>query len=145
VDPNYLFGRQTIGLVAIERGDADRGVASFEAARRLTNDVESLNSLAGAALAEARAGRVIAARGRLHEAELQARAYSPAPLHTALFMAQAYVALGNADQALAWFARYQPRANLHFQLHLRCDPTFDAISTDRRFRSLLTGVAPVPG
>lgn len=49
LDPNYLFGRTAVGYIAIERGDYDRGVAAFEAARRLTNDVKAVNSEAGAA------------------------------------------------------------------------------------------------
>jgi tetratricopeptide (TPR) repeat protein len=145
LDPNYLLGRNTVGYVAVERGDYDHGVAAFDAARRLTNDVEALNSLAGAALAVARAGRRAEARAMLRNAEARSKAYAPAPLHTAIFMAQVYAALGDADRAVAWLTRYQPRGSLHFQLHLRCDPPFDPIVSDRRFRSLLTLPAPLPG
>jgi serine/threonine protein kinase/Tfp pilus assembly protein PilF len=145
LDPNYLLGRSSVGYVAVERGDYDRGIAAFEASRRLTSDVEALNSIAGAAFAEARAGRGSAARARLHEAELKAKAFSPTPLHTAVYMAQAYAALGEAEHAVEWLARFQPRAHMHFQLHLRCDPPFDSIRSDQRFRSLLTVLASSSG
>ena len=143
LDPNYQLGRNTAGYVAIERGDYDRAVAAFEAARRLSGDVEAVNSLAGAALAEARAGRSQEARAKLRETESEAKAYSPVAAHTALFIAQAYAELGGVDRAVAWLSRYQPRRSLHFQLHLRCDPPFDPIVHDQRFRSLLTLPAPL--
>jgi serine/threonine protein kinase len=145
LDPNYLLGRSTVGYIAVERGEYDRGVAAFEAARRLTTDVEALNSLAGAALAEARAGRRPEARARLREAESQAKAYAPPSSHTAVYVATAYAGLGDADRAVAWLARFQPRRSMHFQLHLRCDPPFDPIRGDQRFQSLLTLPAPLPG
>lgn len=145
LDPNYLLGRSSVGYIAVERGDYGHGVAAFEASRRLTSDVEALNSLAGAAFAEARAGRGSAARIRLREAELRANAFSPTPLHTAVYMSQAYAALGEAEHAVGWLARFQPRANMHFQLHLRCDPPFDPIKSDQRFRLLLTAPASSSG
>ncbi len=138
VDANYLLGWNTAGFIAVERRDYDRGIAAFEAARRLTSDAEASNAVAGVALAQARAGRGSEARATLRDAEPQARAYVPTPLHTALFFAQAYAELGDADRAVAWLARYRPRESLHYQLHLRCDPPFDPIARDPRFRSLLT-------
>jgi tetratricopeptide (TPR) repeat protein/tRNA A-37 threonylcarbamoyl transferase component Bud32 len=145
LDPNYQLAHNVAGFIAVERGSYDRGVAAFEAARRLSNDVEAVNALAGVALAEARAGRREEARATLREAELQANAYSPTPLHTAVFMGQVYAELGDVDKAVAWLKRYQPERSLHFQLHLRCDPPFDSIQRDQRFRSLLSSPVPLPG
>jgi hypothetical protein len=71
-----------------------------------------------------------------------AAGYSPAPLHTAVFMAEAYAGLGDADRAIAWLRAYTPRASLHFQLHLHCDPPFAPIEADPRFRSLLIQPRP---
>jgi len=145
VDPNYVLGRNSAGLVATERGEYDRAIANFEAARRLSNDVESLNALAGAAMAEARAGRKSEAAARMKEAESEAKAYSPPTVHPAVFMAEAYAQLGQPDRALSWLERYQPRASLHFQLHLRCDPPLDPIRGDPHFKALLTIPPPPPG
>ena len=145
LDPNYILGLQTAGYIAIERGNHARGVAAFEAVRRLTNDAESLNALLGVALAEARAGHAAAARARLREAESEAAAYTPPPLHTVAFIAQVYAALGDAGRAADWLTRFQPRASMHFQLHLRCDPPFKAISRDRRFLLLVAAPPPAGG
>ncbi|MBA3343146.1 MAG: protein kinase [Gemmatimonadaceae bacterium] len=137
LDPNYLFGRTAAGAIAIERGKFARATAAFEAARRLSTEVEVVNALAGNALVEARAQRLAEARVILRQAELRAVAYSPAPLHTAVAFAQVYAALGEPDRALAWLKRYSPPQDLHFQLHLRCDPPFAAMILDHRFRSLV--------
>jgi len=139
VDPNYLLGWSTIGQVAIERGEFARATAAIEAARRLSTDVEVVNALTMRATAEARAGRAADARATMREAETLAAGLVPAPLHTAAWMAEGYAELHDGTQAIAWLRRYQPAADLHFQLHLRCDPAFDPIVHDPRFRSLLTG------
>lgn len=46
LDPNYLLARSITGTVAVERGDFARAEAAFEAARRLSTDVEVANALA---------------------------------------------------------------------------------------------------
>ena len=137
VDPNFLLGRQTAGVVAIERGNFTRARADFDAARRLSTAVEVVNSFAGSALVEARAGRLDSARAILRRVEPAAAAYSPTPLHTAVYVAEAYAALGERSRALAWLERYTPREDVHFQLHLRCDPPFSVLAADPRFQSLL--------
>jgi serine/threonine protein kinase/tetratricopeptide (TPR) repeat protein len=137
VDPNYLLGRTTVGQVAIELGNVARGRAAFAAARRLGSDVEVANTLAGSALAEARGGSTREARRILRRADSLATAYSPAPLHTAVSLAQVYAALGDPNHAIAWLRRYTPREDLHFQLHLRCDPPFDPIAREPGFQALL--------
>jgi cytochrome c-type biogenesis protein CcmH/NrfG len=137
VDPSYVFGHSMAGFIAIERGDYDRAIASFSAARRLTNDVESLNAELGIALAQARAKRESNARATIRDVESQAAAYSPPPVHLVLYMAQAYAASGDFGRALGWLGRFEPRASLHFQLHLRCDSPFDVMRSDRRFQALL--------
>jgi len=142
LEPNYMFARQATAAVAIERGDFAKGAAANDAARRLSGDVEVVNALAGVALAEARAGRRTEARAILHQADSMSSAYSPTPLHTAVYLSQAYAGLGETDRAVSWLSRYQPRDNLHFQLHLRCDPPFDPIAADRRFQRLLLTPRP---
>jgi tetratricopeptide (TPR) repeat protein len=139
VDPTYVLGRSMVGFTAIERRDYARALASFEAARRLTDDVEALNAGAGSAAADARSGHRSEARAKLSTIEPQVRAYSSVPLHPAVFIAQVYTALGDVDRAVEWLARFRPHASLHFQLHLRCDPPFDSIRGDKRFQSLLVG------
>ena len=141
-DPNVILARSTAGYVAIERGDFARAAAAFDAVGRLSGDVEAANALAGKALAEARAGQRREAAALVQRAESLATAYTPPPLHTAVAIAQAHAALGQADRALAWLTRYEPRRDLHFQLHLRCDPPFAPLHDDPRFRTLL--ILPPP-
>jgi len=145
MEPNFILARLVAGSVAIELGDFARGAAAFDAARRLTADVDAVNALAGIALAEARAGRREHARALLQRAESLATAYQPVPLHTAVYLSEARAGLGEADRALAWLTRYEPRRDLHFQLHLRCDPPFAPLLVDSRFRSLLIQPPPPRG
>ena len=137
VDPAYLLGRTTQGQVAVERGDYGRARAAFDAARRVTTDVETLNAIGGMALAEARRGAPAEADRLLQEAESLATAYVPVPQHSALYLAHAYAARGKAAAAIGWLARVSPRDDLHFQLHLRCDPPFDGLVSDPAFQALL--------
>jgi hypothetical protein len=132
-----VLARSVAGYVAIERGEYGRGTAAFDAARLLSGDIEVVNALAGSALVDARAGRRQEARAILKEADSLGRAYSPTPLHTAVYVAEAYTGLGDVDRAMGWLARYQPRGDLHFQLHLRCDPAFTPIEQNPGFRALL--------
>ena len=137
VDPTYLLGHTTRGQVAVERGEYARARAAFDAARRVTGDVEALNATAGAALAEARRGNSAEADRLLQVAESLAAGYVPAPQHSAIFLAHAYAARGKADMAIAWLARVSPREDLHFQLHLRCDPPLDPLVSYPAFQALL--------
>ena len=145
VDPTFILGRSTTGYVAIERGEYDRAITAFEAARRLDSGVEVVNALAGRSLAEARAGRMAEARATVRQADSLAANYSPVPLHTAVYIAHAYAAIKERDKALDWLKRYSPRRDVHFQLHLRCDPPFDPIANDPRFKALLTMPRPAKG
>jgi tetratricopeptide (TPR) repeat protein len=144
VNPNYLLGRQAAGNVAVERGDFGRALAAFDAARRIGTEVEHANAVAGLALAEARAGRLREARALLQEADSLGASYMP-NAHTAAYVAQAHAAVGDADGALAWLGRFEPRGDIHFQFHLRCDPPFDRLRNDDRFRALLVTPSPPRG
>ncbi|HET8633156.1 MAG TPA: protein kinase [Gemmatimonadales bacterium] len=138
IDPNYLLGRTTAGDIEIERGNFPKAIAAFEAARRLTSDVEAVNALAGRAKVEARAGETTRARATLREVDSLAAGYVPLQAHLAVYVAQAHAAVGERDQATAWLEQYSPREDLHFQLHLRCDPGLDLLRNEARFRALLS-------
>jgi len=70
------------------------------------------------------------------------RQYDSAALWADSALAQAYAALGDAGRAVGWLSRYTPGDDRHFQLHLRCDPPFDPIARDSRFRALLIRPRP---
>ena len=136
VDPNYLLGLTTSGFIALERGDYDQARAHFDAASRLVTDVEAVNALAQSALAEARAGSTREARALLRTADSLAAGY-PESAHTVVYVAQAHAALGEVSRAVALLERFRRRRDLHFQIHLRCDPPMDPLRNDRRFQALL--------
>ena len=70
--------------------------------------------------------------------------FTPVPSHNAVYTAEAYAALGDHERALKWLERFAPRAGLHFQLHVRCDPALDPLADDPRFRALLIKARPRP-
>jgi tetratricopeptide (TPR) repeat protein len=137
VDESFYLGRATAGYVAIERGGYVKATAEFEAALRVSSEVEAVNVLAGRAVAEARAGARAKARATLHQADSIGLKYTPVNAHTAVYLAQGYAAAAQPDSAIRWLERYSPVEDLHFQTHLRCDPPFDPIRRDRRFQALL--------
>jgi tetratricopeptide (TPR) repeat protein len=141
VDPTFLLGRSTAGYIEIARGDYSRAGDAFEAARRIGTGIEDLESIAGSALTEASAGHPEASRALLEESEAAAEAYVPPPLHLVVYRAQAYAALRDVRRAISWLSRYQPRRDRHFQLHLRCDPAFDALAGEPAFHALLIRVS----
>ncbi len=142
VDPTYLLARTVTGDVAIERGDFARARAAIDAARRLSTEVEVVNALAQSAELEARAGAKVRAREILRRADSLGAGYSPTPLHTALYLAIAHASVGDAAGAVAWLRRYAPTEDLHFQLHLRCDPPLDRLRGDSGFRAILDTTVP---
>jgi tetratricopeptide (TPR) repeat protein/predicted RNase H-related nuclease YkuK (DUF458 family) len=143
VNPNYLLARQARGNIDVERGNFGRAAADFEAARRLSSAVEIPNALAGSALVAARAGQKEAAAQLLAQVESLMVVYTPMPLHNTVYNAAAYAALGNHRRAVEWLEQFSPRAHLHFQLHVRCDPALDPLAGDPRFRAVL--ITPRPG
>jgi tetratricopeptide (TPR) repeat protein len=145
LDPNYLLARTTAGQIAVERENFARAIAAFEAARRLSTDVELVNALAGRALVEAREGGRDRARATLERVDSTAERYTRPPAHTVVYLAQAFAALGDLGRALGWLERYEPVEDTHFQLHLRCDPPFDPIADEPRFRRLLVRPRPPSG
>jgi tetratricopeptide (TPR) repeat protein len=145
VDPTNLLAKTTLGQVAVERGDFARARAAYGAARRMTTDVEVLNATAGLALAEARQGNAAEAARLLLEAESLQAEYVPMPPHTAVYLAHALAALGHTEAAIERLGQVAPRDDLHYQLHLRCDPPLDRIAADPRFQRLLIRPRPTSG
>ena len=111
----------------------------------MTGDVEALNATAGAALVEARRRNAAEAGRLLQRAESLAAGYTPVPQHSAILLAHVHAARGEQAAAIAWLARVSPREDLHFQLHLRCDPPLDPLARDSAFRSLLVEPRPATG
>jgi serine/threonine protein kinase len=142
LDPGYYMGRTSLATTELSRGNTGKAEAAFDAAIRLSSGVETVNAMAGSALALDRSGQGARARALLALADSMAKAYQPLKVHTAVFLAETYAGLGDATTALRLLTDYRPRADLHFQLHLRCDPFFDPLADNPGFRSLLIHERP---
>jgi serine/threonine protein kinase len=145
LEPSYAFARTVVGQVATARRDLARGEAAFEAAARLTSDVEYLNGRALEARLYAVTGHPDRARAVIRDADSIRLRLNPLPSHPAVNLAEAYLGLGERNRAMKLLRDVQPRRDLHFQLHLRCDPTLDSLRTDPAFRALLLHESPPAG
>jgi tetratricopeptide (TPR) repeat protein len=145
VDPQYMLGRLTKAQVDIERGRFTVAEDQAQAALRLTDGVERINISAHLAQVKARAGNANLARAELLAAEVAGGAYVSTASHTAIYLAEGHAALGDIDAALKTLGRYGSPRDMHFQLHLRCSPTFAPLQHDARFRAMLVIPRPAPG
>ncbi|HSR92667.1 MAG TPA: protein kinase [Gemmatimonadales bacterium] len=144
IDPGYYLGRTSLAATELSRGNTGKAVAAFDAALRLSSGVETVNAIVENALAVSHAGDQAKARKLLVQAESLGKGYRPFSLHTAVYFAETYAGLGDATTALRLLRDYQPRADLHFQLHLRCDPLLDPVADNPAFQSLLLKEMPRP-
>jgi tetratricopeptide (TPR) repeat protein len=145
VDPTYLLAQQSSATIRTELGQFEKAHAHADAAMRLSEDVEYVNSTATKAMVHARAGQASLARALLLSAEVTSGGFEPLPAHTAIWLAEVYAAVGDIDGALKALGRYGAPRDMHFQLHLRCSPTFAPVENDARFRALLVIPRPAPG
>jgi tRNA A-37 threonylcarbamoyl transferase component Bud32/tetratricopeptide (TPR) repeat protein len=137
IDPNYMLDRNAYGYLEVERGDYARALSMFETQRRLGTGPEIVLSYAGQAFVEARRGDTAAARATQRIVDSLSAPYPKVSLHVAEDAAKSYAALGDVDGALRWLARYPVPRDLHFQLHLRCEPPLAVLARDARFRAML--------
>jgi hypothetical protein len=136
-DPTFLSGRRLAGTVALARGRAAEAESQFGAARNIGPGPERIWAIGGLACAAVARGDTAAARLLVVEAESLTPAVDPA-LHSAVFIAWGYVALGMKQRALDWLERYRVRGDVHFQRHLRGDAPLDPLRGEPRFQALLT-------
>jgi tRNA A-37 threonylcarbamoyl transferase component Bud32/tetratricopeptide (TPR) repeat protein len=137
IDPNYMLDRNAYGYLEVERRDYARALSMFETQRRLGTGPEIVLSYAGQAFVEARRGDTAAARATQRIVDSLSAPYPKVSLHVAEDAAKSYAALGDVDGALRWLARYPVPRDLHFQLHLRCEPPLAVLARDARFRAML--------
>ena len=134
-DPAYISGRRLAGTVALARGRLAEAEAQFSAARTIGPGPERVWALAGLACVAVARGDTARARALVAEAESLTERDNPA-LHSAVFLAWGYAALGQHAAALDWLERYQPAGDRHFQLHL-LDAPLEPLRGEPRFRALL--------
>jgi tetratricopeptide (TPR) repeat protein len=121
VDPTYVLGRETAGQLAFELGRIDDAERNFRAYLHLTAGREQVNAYAFLTLIALARGDSAAARRHAEHIESLADPRHPTK-HEAAFIGMAMAAIGDTARAIRWISAYQPRGDLHFQLHLKRDP-----------------------
>ena len=137
LNPTLITGRHAAGWAALARGDVGRAEREFAAAAQLGSGTEHVNSLSGLVMARAAAGNKRGAREVLLTSDSLARLELDATVHSVVFMAEAWSAVGDNDRAFAWLNRFAEPRDLHFQLHLRHDPAMSGLRSDPRLAALL--------
>jgi len=121
VDPTYILGREAAGNLLVEVGQLDKAERQFLAYMRITSGREQVNALTGLARVAVARGDMASARSYLSRAVSLADSVHPTK-HESPLIAAAFAAVGDTAAAIRWISRYEPRADLHFQLHLKRDP-----------------------
>lgn len=136
VDPVAIWARQARALALRERGSIAEGEREYEAAVRLGRGPDQIHAYAGLAEIYFKRGDKHAADTIIRHAVELADTTHPT-VHDAAYLAWAFAATGQPERALRILERYQPRRDVHFQLHLQRDPALDPLRSKPQFRSLL--------
>jgi tetratricopeptide (TPR) repeat protein len=121
LDPTFVLARDAAGQVADALGRPDDGVRHYEAALQITHGVEQAEPYAQFARSLVLKGDIAAAKTALARSEALIDLNHPT-LHQAVYLAAALAALGDTTRAVKFLSAYEPRGDLHFQLHLKRDP-----------------------
>ena len=135
--PTQPYAWEMAGAAAIMQRRYDEAESYYEAAVRLDQGPTRVRGLEGLAEIAAIRGDTTKARALIAKAETLTDSIAPSD-HAVISLGSAYAAIGNNERALQWLERYQPRGNLHFQLHLKRDPQLDPIRKEPRFSAILT-------
>lgn len=136
LDPTHTLVRNVAGFVAYERARWDEAESHFEASKRLATGPQ-IDGHIGLAKVAARRGDLRRARALIAEALARTDTIAPV-VHAAQLLAEANLALDDTASALSWLERFQPRRDMHFQMHLRYEPGLDALRRHPRFLAILT-------
>jgi tetratricopeptide (TPR) repeat protein len=129
IDPDFREAHYFMGQILLRKGSYGEAEAEF---RKIADQPAIWTKLGAIAETYARAGRIEEARGLLAEWNAQAaRQYVPP-----LSCVPVYVALQDWDAVFAWLERaYEDHSA--WLIFVGSDPLYDAVRTDRRFRSLV--------
>jgi tRNA A-37 threonylcarbamoyl transferase component Bud32/tetratricopeptide (TPR) repeat protein len=120
LDPVFVVARETAWQIAAARGRWDEVERHAAALQR--SAMGQLQEFAVAGFVRARLGRgdSAGARAQLRQAVAVFDSTKPT-VHQALYVGASLAALGDTASAVRWLEAFQPREDLHFQLHLKRD------------------------
>ena len=137
LDPTYQIGRTSAGQIAVAAGRPLDAINHYDVVMKLTNGREQVTPLALMAIAEAALGDRAKARESINIAKGLFDMKKPA-VHEAAYLGAALAAAGDTVEALKLLKAYTPRADLHYQLHLKRDPALRWVAS-RYAKELLKG------
>ena len=144
VDRSFILARQVMSVVRRGRNEWAEAEPEYEAVIRLGSGEDQIHGWAGLAELAWRRGNRRAADTLLAHAISMSDTLHPSS-HQAAYLAWAFAGTGQETRALRLLARYEPRFDMHFQLHLQRDPMLEGLRRDPRFASLVQhGVASSP-
>ncbi len=121
LDPTYLLARDAAGQLALELDRPLDAIRHYEVALRLTSGRERGHGYAMLARAHARLGDSTKARDYANRAVRTIDAKKPVK-HEAAYVAAGLAAVGDTVRAVRLLKAYEPRGDVHYQLHLKRDP-----------------------
>lgn len=121
LDPLYGLARDATGQLAFELGNLPEARKQFEIQSRIYSGREQGNSFAMIARIYAASGDMDHAREAMKHAKSLIDTLKPA-LHEAAYFGAALATMGDTAGAIRIMKAFEPRANVHYQLHLKRDP-----------------------
>jgi serine/threonine protein kinase/Tfp pilus assembly protein PilF len=136
LDPTYALARDATGQLALELGRLAEARRQFETQARLNKGREQGNSYALLARIHAVQGDMAGARDYMKRAFQAIDSVHP-NRHESPYIAAALAAMHDTLGAVRFMKQYEPREDLHFQLHLKRDPGLRWIRGSKWERELL--------
>ena len=121
LDPTYALARDATGQLTFELGRIAESRKQFEIQSRINKGRELGNSFAMLTRIHAASGDMPRAREYLNRARQLIDTIHP-NRHEAAYMGAAIAAVGDTAGAVSFIRLYEPKEDLHFQLHLKRDP-----------------------
>jgi len=130
LDANYWFAYLVCGLAKQQKGELREAIEDFQKARRI--EPVSPETMGALGQAYAAFGETEKATKVLEKLEKWSKQHYVSPFHRARILA----ALGQKDQAFAWFeAAYEERS--FYLSWFKVEPELDPLRSDPRFKELL--------
>ena len=120
LDPVYVLARETAWQSAAARGQWDEVERHASALQRSTMGEPQEFAIAGLVRARLGRGDSAGARALTRRAMVRFDAKKPT-LHQAAYIGASLAAVGDTAAAIRWLEAFQPREDLHFQLHVKRD------------------------